>query len=449
MKQQLLSLLLLACSGFAMLMSGCVRDQCERSITYMTYEPVYMSYDEMRASVRSESPRELKVPGKIYFYNFYIFISEINEGIHVIDNQDPSNPQNIAFIRIPGNHDLAVKGNVLYVDSYIDLVAINIEDLLNVKEIYRREEVFPYYANYNGFVADKEEGVIQSWELVEKTEVLDCVSQNRQIQFAWGCPNCEGGPTPFGARVDATLSNVAATAFTTTNGLPQSGAELPVGVGGSLARFTIYTDFLYAVTDRELLVFDITDVTHPLTSSRINIGWQIETIYPMTDKLFIGSQAGMFIYDLANPRSPSFLSEFQHVRSCDPVVVDGELKYAYVTLRSGNLCPGDNNTLNVIDISELTRPNLVQTYPMFNPFGLGIRDQTLFICDGSAGLKVFDVSDVFKITSNQLAQFDDINALDVIPLNNLLLLIGEDGFYQYDYSDLKDIRLLSQIPIGN
>ena len=44
-----------------------------------------------------------------------------------------------------------------------------------------------------------------------------------------------------------------------------------------------------------------------------------------------------------------------------------------------------------------------------------------------------------------VAHYKDINATDVIPFNNLLMMIGEDGIFQYDYSDPKNIKLLSQI----
>jgi len=42
------------------------------------------------------------------------------EGIHIIDNSTITNPKFVSFIKIPGNYDIAVKGSVLYADSYID-----------------------------------------------------------------------------------------------------------------------------------------------------------------------------------------------------------------------------------------------------------------------------------------------------------------------------------------
>ena len=105
--------------------------------------PVYLSFAELRSSVEKESPQDLHNPGKIYFNDGYILINEEMKGIHVIDNRNPKNPQNVAFIEIPGNMDMAVKNNVLYADSYVDLVAIDISDVQNPEEVKRVKNVFP------------------------------------------------------------------------------------------------------------------------------------------------------------------------------------------------------------------------------------------------------------------------------------------------------------------
>ena len=84
---------------------------------------------------------------------------------------------------------------------------------------------------------------------------------------------------------------------------------------------------------------------------------------------------------------------------------------------------------------------------MTNPSGLGIDNGILFICDGTAGLKIFDAKNVNTISSNQLANYSTINALDIIPYNKVAMMIGSDGLYQYDYTDIKNIKLLSTLPI--
>jgi hypothetical protein len=84
---------------------------------------------------------------------------------------------------------------------------------------------------------------------------------------------------------------------------------------------------------------------------------------------------------------------------------------------------------------------------MDNPHGLGKDGNTLFICDGNSGLKVYDAKDVMKIDENKLAEYKNINSFDVIPLNGTLLMIGTDGLYQYDYTDPKNVRQISRIPV--
>jgi len=218
---------------------------------------------------------------------------------------------------------------------------------------------------------------------------------------------------------------------------PGSGSE---GVGGSLARFAISGDQLYTVDNSDLKVFDISNPSQPTKVNELGIGWGIETIFPRGNALFIGSQTGMFIYDIRQPRSPEFLSNVQHVFSCDPVVADD--RYAYVTLRSiQNVCGRFTNQLDIIDIEDLTRPELIITYPMVSPQGLGVDDGLLFVCDD--GLKVYDNSNVRDL---KLLQHFDIVAHDVIPINNLLLVVGDDGFYQYRYFG-ENIELLSRIPV--
>jgi hypothetical protein len=216
------------------------------------------------------------------------------------------------------------------------------------------------------------------------------------------------------------------------------------GVGGSMARFTIVNHFLYGLDGASLDVVDITSETQPVAKPSLNVSWDVQTLFPYKDNLFVGGRAGMYIFDLTDPVRPSLVSQYDHIQSCDPVVVEGN--YAYVTLYSGGICHVDTNQLEVIDIQDVKAPVLKSVYPMTNPHGLGINGGTLFICDGDAGLRIFDASDPLTISDHSLAHYDQINALDVIPLDQVAIVIGSDGIYQYDYTDVKNIKLLSHIP---
>ena len=120
---------------------------------YEYYEPIYLSYEELRSAIESVGSQSLHEPGKIYLKDNYVFLNERNVGIHVIDNSNPNNPVKISFINIPGNIDMAIRGNILFVDSYIDLAALDISDIRHVREVKRIKNAFPerYYYFYDDF----------------------------------------------------------------------------------------------------------------------------------------------------------------------------------------------------------------------------------------------------------------------------------------------------------
>ncbi|MCB0553427.1 MAG: hypothetical protein KDD02_07735 [Phaeodactylibacter sp.] len=225
------------------------------------------------------------------------------------------------------------------------------------------------------------------------------------------------------------------------------GQSSNTGLGGSLARFTIVDDFLYTVDNNSLHSFDISNPAQPEPRASIEVGQGVETIFPLNGLLFLGTQSGMLIYQLLPNGAPQFLSSYQHIISCDPVVANTQ--FAYVTLRvSGcrQAVAGAADLLEIIDISNIQQPTIVASYDLESPYGLGLDGETLFVCLGTSGLKIFNAADPQNL--QQLAFLDNINAVDVIPLNGLLLVIGPDRIVQYDYSDLGDIKKISEIAIG-
>ncbi|MCC6722951.1 MAG: hypothetical protein IT258_00475, partial [Saprospiraceae bacterium] len=197
-----------------------------------------------------------------------------------------------------------------------------------------------------------------------------------------------------------------------------------------------------------LNVFSITDPATASLVSILNLGWGIETIFPYQNTLFIGSNSGMFIFDNSNPALPKQLSVFAHVTACDPVFVKDN--YAYVTLRSGNECQGFSNQLDLIDITNFASPTLVKSFAMQNPHGLSIAGDNLFLCEGEFGLKTFSIADPLHLDEHLLDRETNLNAIDAISLNEqskLLMVIGEDGLYQYNFDDPSDLKLLSKILI--
>ena len=399
------------------MLSGC-GDQRIQTITYEEYQPVYMSEQEFKSAVDMEEPRPLREPGKIYFYNDYLFVNEVNKGVHIIDNRDPASPSRVGFVNIPANKDIAVKGDYLYADSQHDLLVFDLSNMQNVELVYRKEDVFKFTnSDYPGFPyqqIDPSKGIVVDWKKVEVHET------------------CKGDCYGYSGR-----------GILMADGANASAPEAPAGgTGGSLARFAITGEYLYAVDDKNLLTFDIS-AQEPMQASKKEVGWAIETIFPHKSNLFIGSQSAMYIYDISIPDAPSQLSRYPHFTACDPVVVEGN--FAYVTLRTGNTCARGVNRLDVINIEDPRDPRKVGFYGMINPHGLGIDDGNLFVSEGDKGLKILDASDPYNV--DQRRHITDIKARDVIPFDNVLMVTGEEGILQYDYSDINDVKLLSRIPV--
>ncbi len=392
--------------------------------THEVYKPVYKSFDAFRNSFQSGPAKEIQQAGKIYFKDNYLFVNEVNKGIHVIDNADPSNPIRLAFYELEGNVDMAIRGNILFADSYIDLVSLDISDVMNPVVVSRLENAFPdvlppYDQSLPIYELDRTKGVVVGWKVETVTEEYG----------GWG--GWWGGW--WGAE------------FAMLDGAGPGG-DNSAGVGGSMARFMLNDHYLYSVTTPWVLkTLDISDAANMTPVDSIPTWREMETLFRLENHLFIGTTSGMIIYNLDDAAHPQYVSEINHINSCDPVVVANDI--AYVTLRSGNACANFSNQLDVIDLSDLQNPRLLKSFPMFNPYGLGIDDNLLFICDGAAGLKVYDASNPLAISSNMIAHFQDLDTYDVIPLDGILILIGQDGLFQYDYSDPQNIVLLSHIVI--
>lgn len=140
------------------------------------YKPVYMSYEELNQPIHTQNSKGLKNPGKIYYYNNYILVSDNGEGIHIIDNVNPASPVLKTFIKIPMNRDIAIKSNYLYVDSHSDLVVVDISDINQIREINRIKNAFPNASAENS-VPPRDLGMTNTY--------YECPDKNKGVVIGW------------------------------------------------------------------------------------------------------------------------------------------------------------------------------------------------------------------------------------------------------------------------
>jgi len=153
----------------AVFFASCTKEP-EKTTYVEGYKPVYIS--KVKAyEVKAESPTTFSQPGKMFLYQNFIYVTDLGNGVHIIDNSNPANPKKVAFIAIPGVVDAAVKNGVLFADNFTDLVAFDVSDVTNihyknrVKDIYPLEnQMYPNFATGYFECADTTKGYVLRWE---------------------------------------------------------------------------------------------------------------------------------------------------------------------------------------------------------------------------------------------------------------------------------------------
>lgn len=390
---------------------GCRKGNNGQPYRYQIVTPVLMEKSEYFQSINGNASEPINNGGRIYMTDKYIFVNEVDKGIHIIDNTNPVLPHQVAFLNIPGNQGMVVKGNTLLADMYGNLLSIDITDLKNAKVSNMISRFFT--ARDNGSFSVDDDHVVVGYTQKDTVVYLNIEQQ---------CAACENMmyATPQAA-----------------------GNNRQSGQAGSMAGMILMDNYLYAITEPHSVgIIDVSEPKVPLMKQSFFAGFDLETIFPFGDNLFLGSKSGMFIYDVSSPEEPVKLGEFSHGRACDPVVADGNT--AYVTLHAGTSCGGDANELNVIDISDLMQPKLIRSYAMTGPQGLCKDGDLLFVCDGDE-VKVFDATDAAAIVLKHTIPVK--NTYDVIAHGGLLIVVAKDGIYQYDYTAISNIHQLSEFKV--
>ncbi|MBC8144840.1 MAG: hypothetical protein H7X80_04585 [bacterium] len=324
---------------------------------------------------------------KIYVFGDLLIRSNTTAGrIEFFDLRRPSLLPKLATIVVHDNSDVAVVDNIMYADAGKDLILFDISDIANVRAI---DTIHSVFTQMRGRMFENE-----LW-------VEDGVTSTGMS----GCGGCMETPVA----VDAP-------------------ANMESGSSGSLARFAVSNGYLYCIDNSNVIVFDITQTRRPQMKNSVYVNWEIETLFPYKNTLFVGGQRGVYLVDITDGDTPTPLSEFEHGRGCDPVVVEDNR--AYVTLRSGTRCGDIEDQLHILDVSNLRSPRLLKSFDVASPYGLAVRDGIVYLCDGPAGLKVIDTRDVNN--PQVVAQITNIEPYDVILLEQHMVVTTRDRAIVYE-----------------
>jgi hypothetical protein len=224
------------------------------------------------------------------------------------------------------------------------------------------------------------------------------------------------------------------------DGASSSSADAAsAGQNGSLTRFIVVNNYLYTISNDALKVYNISTPTTPVFKNIQQVGFAIQTIFPYQDKLFIGSNNAMFIYSLANPEVPTKLAEVPYfVRGRDPIVAVDSVAYSTVRNNFGG------GVLNTFNIKNINQPLNVQTIGMSSPYGLGLKDSALYVCEADSGLKVFNIVKPFVPVLKRHIRFNE-TAYDVIVKANILVCYIKGGVALFDITNVHSPVLISTL----
>ncbi len=280
---------------------------------------------------QERSDRQISSPQSMYLYDSVLYVSDLDSGIHRYRVSSDAALTPLATIPLVGNAGVAVRGDIVYANSWGSIVALRLAT----------------------------DGSYDTASVIRQEATPVPVDDHYTRRGGWGCMGC------------------AETDYATT---PQSG-----GAASSYAVFAAIDTFLYYVDGYDIVTMSIAKPDSPFVLTTTPIAWDLETLFPTEKYLFVGGQSGMYIMErLADPAAPTHIGTFQHAQACDPVVVQDTL--AYVTLRSGNACGAARDVLLSVSIANPAAPKLLDELPLSTPYGLTVADTLLFLARGYGGL---------------------------------------------------------------
>lgn len=108
------------------------------------YEPQIMEREIFESSVQLMPPQSVQKSGKIYIQGDLLVLNDVNRGFHIYNYSNPSQPQPLAFLNIPGATDVAIRESTIYINQAVDLVTVEYnasDNTLSLKD--RNRDVFP------------------------------------------------------------------------------------------------------------------------------------------------------------------------------------------------------------------------------------------------------------------------------------------------------------------
>lgn len=163
---------------------------------------------------------------------------------------------------------------------------------------------------------------------------------------------------------------------------------------GSMSRMITVGNYLYAVDDASLITLDASAPAALQVTNRTKLGAQIQTIFHYSGHLYIGSASTMYVYDInTTPAAPSLKSSFAYppvLLARDPIIAFDSVIYSTVTSDVGF------GSFRVFNNKNVSNPVLLGSINLQQPRGMDRADTVLYLCNGRAGLYLFNIKQPFS-----------------------------------------------------
>ncbi len=406
-------------------LGACEKDSCVQTWTQVVSVPVTANRQAVQDSIAAMPARQLCTGGNLYAYGNYFFINANREGYHLLDNTDPANPRNVAFLRVPGATHMAFVDGRMVSDSYADMLVLDFGGPTDLRLLSSTPNLL---LKTDGFQVE-----------VDRVAVG---FEDREVTFTQGCDGEVRGRCA-GCQLDF---------FAVTAEVNSSGSSAPnpqINTGGSLARLAFCNRSLYVLAADRLTTFRLEGQT--LVNARETIlGQGQESLVLSGDFLYVASQWGLRIFEIGNCGLPVERAFAPRFWNDDPVAIEGER--AVVALRSGNTPTADlDGRLMVYDISDRGNPRVMITLNLHHPVGVALRGGKLYVCDGYSGLLVydFDAENPGRLASSLRQTVPDADVVDLALLpytaGTVLLGVGQRTVSQYAVDADGLVTLLSTL----
>src|SRR5579872_5624773 len=225
---------------------ACHRDHY-KTVTYKVYHALTIQKSAVLGGINGNAAEPIGKAGQIYLKGSLVFLNDLNKGIHVYDNSDPAHPSQIAFLNIPGNQNIAMRGNILYADVYCGLLAIDLTNVQQAKVVGVNWNIF----QYRGSTTDTS-AVINAYDVKDTTVTVPVVQ-----------PTPPGGPVMLEAFAAANSSTIPGT-----------------GIGGSEAAMALIGNYMYTIPQAHGIgVIDISDPTQLKVDTVMYGAYDLETVF--------------------------------------------------------------------------------------------------------------------------------------------------------------------------